>query len=231
MSTDIQKYRKYRRENPFLPASYALIWAKTPDASEPWEHDGHDRYTREIDGFTVTLHCEEESIFPIPDKHGNTDYGSYVDERGSSRWGWDGEWNGNWPEPVEHAPLGLPYTSIRYHSPGWVQGEEDGYFIPRDTEEQYAYYRRAGQSKSVAWDLTKQWVEDQLKMLFSSPLTNMVVVITVFKEGVELATTAMGTDVSGDDEGSKYIFQMVEEYSMITEAIDDARETLKKLAV
>jgi len=225
------KYRKLRREHPFMPAKVVLAWAKTADASEGWEQSSRtdNQWEREVEGFDVRLSVEEESIFPVPNKHGDTDYGHYVTERGSSRWGWDGDWNGNWPEPSEHAPLGLPYTAIRFSGPGWVQGEEGGYFIPDYIEEQYDFYRRAGQSKSVAWDLTRQYVEDQLSMLFSSPLTNCVVCITVYKNDIELASTCMGTDVSGDDEGRDYIFQMVNEHDMIEDTIADAKHAITNL--
>jgi hypothetical protein len=229
MNTNItNRYHEIRREHPFLPVKAALAWAKQRNVAANWDGDGHDGYVREIDGFTVRLAIEEESIFPIANRRGETDYGHYVEERGS-RWGWDGDWRGNWPEPAEHAPLGLPYTSIRYSGPGWVQGESGGYFIPDGIKEQFDYYRRAGQSKSVAWDLTKQWVEDQITMLFSSPLTNCVVIVTAYKDNIELGSVSMGTDVSGDDDGRDYIFEMVEECGMIDDAIYEARENIERL--
>jgi len=219
-------YRKHRREYPFMSAQTALRWAKTEDASEGWEASRRDNeWTREVEGFTITLRTDEESIFPLPNRHGDTDYGRYVDETRYE----DYDWRGNFPRPSENAPLGLPYTSIRYDGPGWVQGERGGYFIPEGVEEQYDYFRRSGQSKSVAWDLTKEWVEAQISMLFHSPLTNATVIVTASKEGVELSSTAMGTDYSGDEEGRSYVFQMVKEYEMIDEVIDEAREVIQKL--
>lgn len=240
-----ERYRKFRKQHPLMSASYCLTWAKREPAGDKWESDGHDEnYKREVEGFTIKLKVEQESIYPIPNKHGDTDYGKYVDERGSQRWGWDGEWAGNWPEPQEHAefvttektPSGirhrtirLPYTSIRYSGPGWVQGEGTGYFIPDGMDEQYDAYRRQGQSRQVAWDMTKEWVESQLEMLFSSPLTQCVVFVKAYKEGIELGATVMGTDVSGDDEGRDYIFEMVDDHGMIEEVIEEAKENIGKL--
>lgn len=229
-TTVIDKYRKYRTESPMHPAKHALAWAKLPDAEEPWESHGDESYKREVDGFTVILKVETESIFPECNKNGETDYGSYVQERGSQRWGWDGEWNGNWPEPQEFPPLGLPYTSIRYSGPGWVQGESGGYFIPDHIEEQYDYYRRAGQSKSVAWDMTKEWVEGMISDLFHAPLSNCYINIKVYKEDIELGSAGIGTDIISNNEGEKYIFQCVEEHGLVDEAIEQARDNIVKLA-
>lgn len=224
----IQKYRSNRRKHPMMPAKHCLSWARTPDAEEGWEQGGghENTWTKEVDGFKILLRVEEESIFPVPNRHGDTDYGKYVDTyRVESNY----EWQGNWPEPREHAPLGLPYTAIRYSGPGWVQGEEGGYFIPDGIEEEFKGLRRQGQSKSVAWDMTREWVESQLEMLFSSPLTNCVVIVTAYKEDIELGSTAMGTDVSGDDEGKAYIFEMVKENGLIDDVIEEAKEAIKKL--
>lgn len=228
-STTLQRYRELRAKHPFMPAASVLTWAKTPsEAAEGWEEArGHNNWEREVDGFTIRLHVDEESIFPIPDKQGDTDYGSYVQESRRSNDGDD--WRGNYPMPVISAPLGIPYTSIRYSGPGWVQGEEGGYFIPDGIEDAFKEFRRKGQSKSVAWDLTKADVEAQISMLFHSPLTNCYVKVSAHREGVELADTGMGTDVSGDDEGRAYIFEMVAEHGMVEEVIEQARETIERL--
>jgi hypothetical protein len=228
-----ERYRRIRRDHPFMPAKHALSWAKTPDASERWDEaltGGEGRYEREVEGFTIRLRVEEESIYPVPNRHGDTDYGRYVDEVSNYHdYGSTMSWGGNWPPPREDAPLGIPYTAIRYSGPGWVQGEGSGYFIPDGIEDEYESFRRRGQSKSVAWELTLRWVEDQLEMLFSSPLTTCDVIVSAEREGVKLASTCMGTDVSGDDEGREYIFQMVEDHDMIGEVLTEARERIAAL--
>lgn len=222
----LTEYRKQRAAHPMMSAQVAFNIASLPDASEGWEESVHgDWWSREIEGFTIKMHVEDESIFPIPGKSGDTEYGNYVDECRYE----DYEWNGNWPRPSESAPLGLPYTSIRFDGPGWVQSERGGYFIPDGIEETFAYYRDAGQSKQVAWELTKQYVEDQLTMLFSSPLTNCIVHVAAYKDDIELASTNMGTDVAGDDEGRAYIFAMVEEHDMVTEVVESAHTSIAKL--
>lgn len=230
MNAEIKrKYLTLRREDSMLAAKYALSRAKMTSAEDEWEQGGgHEAtWTKEQDGLTILLRVEDESIFPIPDKHGNTDYGNYVDEVRSD---YSYEWDGNYPQPAEMPPLGLPYTCIRYDGPGWMQGEQGGYFIPDGIEEYFEWKRRQGQSKSVAWDLTRQFVEDQVKMLFHSPLTNCIVIVKALSEGIELASTAMGTDVSGDDEGRAYIFDMVKEHGMVDDVIEDAKQEIKRLA-
>jgi hypothetical protein len=221
------KYLASRRKDPMFSAKYALAHAKAVSASGDWEEDHDNCWTMERDGLTLKLKVEDESIFPIPDRHGNTDFGTYVDEINRD---YNYEWDGEWPQPREMPPLGLPYKCIRYSGPGWVQGDmSGGYFIPDGIEEYFEWKRRQGQSKSVAWDLTRQFVEDQLTMLFCSPLTNCVVCVEAWSEDVELARTCMGTDVSGDDEGRDYIFTMVEEHGMITEVIEDAKQEIARL--
>jgi hypothetical protein len=219
-----RRYAETRRKLPFLEASRALLIAKADSRADEWEASRRDgEYTKALDdGFTARLRVEDESIYPRDDDT----YGHYV---GETRYWQDyrPEWRGNYPPPDEEFPLGLPYTSFRYHGPGWVQGEGTGYFVPDGIEEQYAYYRDAGQSRSVAWDLTRAWVEAQIHMLFASPLTYCTVFVTVEKEGIELGTAAMGTDYSGED--SDYIFTMVEDYGMVEEAVQEAEAAIEKL--
>jgi hypothetical protein len=199
----LERYRKFRSEHPFIPAKSALAFAKSPDYERLWEEHGSGNpvWTREVEGLTIKLHCEDESIYPMPNRHGDTDYGSYVEEQ--RHWqDYRPDWEGQWAPPVTDAPLGMPYTAIRYSGPGWVQGEGTGYFIPDGIEEEFDCLRRMGQSKQVAWDLTREWVESQL---------------------------TMHTDISGDDEGRAYIFEMVEEHGMVDEVVEQAKATIKRL--
>jgi hypothetical protein len=153
-------------------------------------------------------------------------YGHYVEE--TRHWqDYRPEWNGNYPPPAEDLPLDLPYTSFRYSGPGWVQSEGTGYFIPDGIPEQFDYYRRCGQSRSVALDLTRAWVEKQISSWFSGPLTNCTVFVTAEKEGIELGTATMVTDYLGDE--PDYIFSMVEEYGMVEEAIEEAKGAIARL--
>jgi hypothetical protein len=79
--------------------------------------------------------------------------------------------------------------------------------------------------------MTYQFIESQIKMLFSSPLTNCCVWVKAYRKGVdiELGSACMGTDVSGDDEGRAYIFEMVNDYGMISEAIEEAKTAIVKI--
>jgi len=226
----INKYKKYRRENPFLSARYCLAWAKQPSGREladAWSDDPHgdldSGLTKTVDGFTVSLRVEDESIYP---QEGDG-LGHYVEESRSD-WHYP-EWRGNYPMPAESFPLGLPYTTFRYSGPGWVQGEGSGYFVPDNVEDSYNHYRRQGQSKSVAWDLTKAEVERILRDYFSAPLTYCTVFVTVYKAGIELGGDVMGTSYIDNNEGSNYIFEMVEEHQMVETAIDEARKNVNKL--
>jgi hypothetical protein len=196
----LERYRKFRSEHPFIPAKSALAFAKSPDYERLWEEHGSGNpvWTREVEGLTIKLHCEDESIYPMPNRHGDTDYGSYVEEQR------------HWQD----------------YRPDW---EGTGYFIPDGIEEEFDCLRRMGQSKQVAWDLTREWVESQLTMLFQSPLTYMDVIVEAWSDDTELATTSMHTDISGDDEGRAYIFEMVEEHGMVDEVVEQAKATIKRL--
>lgn len=225
-----RRYERIRRTHPFLGAGRALDWAKSPanDERAKWEEGrSYDTFTRELDnGLVATLKIDGESIFPMPNRNGETDLGQYLEEANAD---YDYDWEGNWPRPVGELPLGLPYTAFRYGGPGWVQGERGGYFLPDGIEEQFAEFRRNGQSKSVAWDLTRQYVEDQITAFFHAPLINAVVSITITKDGVKLGRAVMGTDYCDDEDGEGHPFEMVAEYDMLEEALQDAGETLDKL--
>jgi hypothetical protein len=216
----LTRYRKHRRDNPLMPAATALRWAKQRDASQDWE-EARDGYTREVDGFTVTLTVVDESIYPMPED----DYGEYVKE---SRYG-GGEWGGNYPEPASHDwPLGLPYTS--FHFDGCQRSSDGGYFVPDRVQEWYDHLRKRGQSRSVAWLQTKEWVEQTLASFFSGPLTYCFIRVTASREGVELGSDSIGTTYIGDDEGRAYIFTCVDEHGMVDTAIDAADDKLAELA-
>jgi hypothetical protein len=54
----IERYRKTRRELPFLPAATALRMAKATDYSEGWEETAtgpHGRFTRKVGEYTIRL--------------------------------------------------------------------------------------------------------------------------------------------------------------------------------
>lgn len=216
--TTADKYMKYRREHPRLPASYALRWAKTPDLSTKWEEHNYNRFTREEGPFEIELTFETESQCPMDDDH----YGRYVDGRS----GWDSAWDGNYPEPVEPFPLGLPYTS--FASGAYSQDRNAWpYFIPNGIDEHFGYLRGEGTSKSVAWDELKQWVEDQIEMLFGGPLEYVSVDVNVKLDDVELGSASMLTDIVFDKEGTNHIFEIAED--MIPEAIEEAKSKVNEI--
>lgn len=245
-STTLREYRKTRTEHPFMSADDALRWSKSSDAADGWTESRGvpNRYHRDVEGFTIRLVIETESIYPEADKGGHTTFGDYVQE--SHRYNDGDDWNGNWPRPAampefqvtepglttagdRRRTISFPYTSIRFSGPGWTQGERPGYFIPSEMDDQFAYYRRNGASRAVAWDLTKAWVEQQISDLFSGPLLNLVVTVEAWREGVELASTSMGTDIIDNDEGRNYVFEMVDEHAMVDTVIDEARATIARL--
>lgn len=220
---ELRNYRRLRRETPLLAARYALSIIRSRGKSHDWTETGHDTWTMERDGFFLTLTTDVESIYPAP----GDGFGEYVDEvRGWTSLGGHDEWGGNYREPRlddGRFPLGLPYTAFRYT--GATQGD-GGYFVPDEIEEQYDYYRREGQSKSVAWDLTRQWVEARISDYFGEPLSYVNVTITVEREGVELGSSTMGTTILDD---WSYIFEMADEHGMVEDAIEEARDTLGRL--
>lgn len=211
-------YRAARREHPLLRASDCIAIARHKRVDYGWERQrgSGDRWTKDVEGFTLVLKVEDESIYP---KEGDC-LGHYVEEvRG---YGY-GDWDGNYPEPSEEFPLGLPYTSFRWT--GVNQGD-GGYFVPDGIEEFFDARRHGGQSKSVAWDLTKAWVEDTLTSFFSDPLVYLHVWVSAYREGIKLGTDSMGTSVCDDPD---YVFDMVEEHGMVDTAIEQARDAITRL--
>lgn len=226
----IEKYRKLRRENPYLPAHHALAIAKAKIERGDWEQDAHDRWTLELEGgLTALLTVETESIFPK-----DHDYGEYADAV-SSDYDWD--WEGNYPRPAADLPLNLPYTI--FHCASYSHSSGSGgypYFIPDGVEDRFNEFRKAGASKAVAWDLTRQWVEDTVRSFFGGPLTYLDVGVeirrTVQHDGridsdVVLGSSHMGTSIIDDEDGHDHVFELAQE--MLPEALDEARETLNDL--
>lgn len=216
-------YRKLRNDHPFMSARRALAMAKAPDPSQVWEEaSGHQRWTRKIGGFDLTMRLCNESIYPAE----GDGYGEYMKEAREVRRYYDsGRWGGQYPEPAGSFPLGLPYTAFRYSGPGWTQGEQPGYFVPDGIADTFEHFRRRGQSRSVAWDLTHANVREQLRVYFASPLTNCVVVVTAARMGVKLGSSALGTTYTGDDPG--YVFSCAND--IMGDAIDSAKMKLTEL--
>lgn len=213
--------RKERTKNPLMSMRTALAIARSKGAADRrgWEHDHGERYKREQDGFTLKLTSEVESEMPQ-----DGDMGHYVEGVSSD---YSYEWGGNYPQPTEELPLHLPYTS--FYSAGYSRSPQNvtPYFVPDGVEDWYDEARRCGQSKSVAWDYTKQMVEDTISAFFGGPLTYMVVTVTVYKKDIELASASIGTSIIGYDDD--YLFEVADETGIVEDALDDAKETLTSL--
>lgn len=219
-----EQYRKIRTEHPFLSAIHAYAWAKHSDDSEEWEVNlsSYGEYKRTIDQFLVKLRVEPESECPKEDDG----LGHYAKGVSSD---YDYEWNGNYPRPDEPLPLNLPYTS--FASGAYSQDRHAWpYFIPDHVEEQYESFRKMGQSKSVSWMLTKEWVEDTISKFFGGPLYYGTILIEVFYvtadgEEIEIGSDSLGTSYLEDEE----IFTIVKENAMVDTALDEARKHLEEL--
>lgn len=220
------KYREFRREHPLAPAStalrYAKEWDKTQMIKDLWDGNG-DSYTREVDGFTVTLKIVDETIYPEPR---DTHFGEYVGV--VSHWSEElGNWNGNYPQPKEELPLNLPYTTFAAAAFANEYGDFF-YWVPDGVDDAYEGFRNLGQSKSVAWDLTREWAEEIVRSYFSSPLTNGYVAVTVNHGGIELATGYLGTDyLAGDPDSDMHLFDIAEQ--LLAEAMDEAKDEINRL--
>lgn len=220
----LQRYHDQRRKTPLLPASHALVIAKTPNYSKQWE-ESRDTFTRTVEGFTITLRVDDESIYPA-DGDG---YGAYMREARDTRFYYSemSQWEGQYPKPAGTFPMGLPYTVFRYSGPGWHQSEEPGYFVPDGIEDHYAYLRKSGQSRSVARDMTAAWAQDTVRAFFHSPMTNCYLDVAAWRAGVKLGTAGIGTTYLGDER--EYVFECVEEHALIDEAVAAANAKLKEL--
>lgn len=218
------KYLKYRYTNPLQPAKWALRHAKFNNGSDKWEQrPGHyDSYTQQIDNFLLTLKVTDESQCPME----GDGLGHYAEGANSD---YDYDWQGNYPRPTEELPLNLPYTS--FASGAYSQDRHaHPYFIPDGVEDHYNYLRTMGQSKSVAWDLTKEWVEDIIRSWFGGPLIYASVEVTVAyvaadDDEIEVGSASIGTSYVDDDD----IFTCVMENGLVEEALAEARKHLDEL--
>lgn len=217
----IEKYKKFRRKHTMLSADIALRWAKAADPAEDWIASPHgDSYSMEREGFDIWLTVEYDSECP---QEGDG-LGHYVSGVNSD---YDYEWNGNYPRPSEELPLNLPYTTF---ASGAYSQDRDvyPYFVPDYLEDQYESYRRRGQSKSVAWLMTKEDAEDTIRKFFGGPLVYCSVRVTASKDDIELGSDTLYTSyICGDDDD--YPLTCANENGMVEEAISQAQDALLRL--
>jgi hypothetical protein len=207
-----REYRKQRAK--FAPAKTALAIARMYERDYGWEPAGEDRFTREQNGFTITLYAAVESCFVKPD-----DGGHYVRTR-ESYVGHDG------PNLAEATPLHLPATHFLYST-----GSRDAYeaFFPDYVEDQYQWARTTGgMSRGVARDYITLWVTTLVSEYCSSDYVYYDLRVTASKNGIRLGEDALGNcDFINPREQD--IFAMVEDHGMVDEAITAARAALEGL--
>jgi hypothetical protein len=201
----LTEYRSWRQKG--LRAKDALSLAKRGDP--PFEIDYCDKPTSfERDGFTVTVKVEPDCC----------DYGDYL-----------GEFTDTWSEGVLENPRANWHTEEDWRGrqvrvSGWNSHEYE-WFLPQITEEEH--YRdlcRYKFGKAEARRLARKYTEDALYRALEYEA--WVVIVTVYREGIELGSDALGgIDVDSFDE----IPWIVHDHGMIEEAIERAKDALEKL--
>lgn len=211
-----REFDRYRREHPFASLTSAYDWA-TRSTATGWTTNQdlfpHFEAVKEHEGFTIRLRATMESTAPKPDRNNHTDYGTYDSGR-----------ENNYGERVlSDTPLGLPSRHFRYATATRDTWE---FFVPDDLEERFEMFRAAGQSKSVARDLTIEWLAKWLPELMS--LEYWDIEITAERGGVELGRYSTQVDFI-DPEAADFIAS-AEDWG-IDEALAEARGHLDELAV
>lgn len=181
----------------------------TPDHGRP--------VTIERDGFTVTLSIDYDEGMSLADMG----YGRFLDGRGNDA-GYQSR-----PDPDA---IPNPYRDSRNVSGG------DAWYIPGEAgsvAERAAYHRKAGASKSVALDMARETLAEELRYVTDDYGPSIyVLTATASRNGIELGSASVGgieiawSDITRTD-GSEYFAEVADD--LIPEAIADAREALKGL--
>jgi hypothetical protein len=133
------------------------------------------------------------------------------------------------------------YPSARPHpdavrNPKGSNRDGTDWYIPDDTMRARAKYYNGptyGASRSVAWDLARADIEDELSRLTSDyGPTVYVLIVTASREGIELGRDVLGgVEVAWDPitrtHGDAYIAETLRE--MAGQAIEDGRANLARL--
>ncbi len=183
---------------------------ETPDYGRPVKLDR--------DGFTLTLTLDYDEGMNLAD----LSYGRFLS--GTEDWRTGYEYK---PDPDA---IPNPYRDSRNVSNG------DGWYVPGDASSGwYDYCRKAGMSKSVAWDAAREREREELRYVTADYGPSVyVLTVTASRNGIDLGSANVGgieiawSDVTRTD-GSEYLAEVAED--IIPEAIAEAREALKGLLV
>lgn len=212
---DAATYQRARADG--TPAAQAVRLARwiaedrieTPEYGSP--------VTLERDGFTITLSVDYDEGLTLAD----LGYGTFVDGRENDA-GYQSR-----PDP-EAVPN--PYRDSRNVSNGaaWYLPGMGGTLAERA-----AYNHEHGASKSVALDLARESVNDELRhVTWDYGPSVYVLTVKASRNGITLGRASLGgieiawSDVTRTD-GSEYFAEVADD--LIPEAIDEAQEALKGL--
>lgn len=173
--------------------------------------------TIERDGFDVAITARADEYVDLADMG----YGTFEDGREDWR---SGYWHAE-------SPGAIPNTNRDSRSPG---GGSRFYIPSQDRAELVAYHRKAGASKSVALDLARESEAAELAALSEWGPAVYVLTVKASRNGITLGRASCGmieiawSDITRTD-GTEYLAEIADD--LIPEAIAEAREALKGLAV
>lgn len=203
----LNEYRHWRKKGHNAKNALSLAKRGDPPFEMQWS-DVNNPQTFERDGFTIGVKVE-------PDQ---SDYGDYL-----------GEFTDEWSEGVVESPRANWHVVENWRGEKErVAGNKREYkwFLPQITEEEH--YRDLCEykfGKAEARRLARKYTEDALNRALEYEA--WVVIVTVYRDGIELASDALGgIDVDSFDE----IAWIVDDHGMIEEAIERARTSLEKLS-
>ena len=159
----VAKYKKNRAENPGLPASYALRWARDVEASNRPEDFNVRGNPFTVDGFDI------EITYDYDDANDYSHLGEFTD---------------SWDEDAVRNPEAWTSHGNRNHS-------YLAYFVPAITErEHFDGLHKMGMSKSVAHEVARSYVLRDMDQ--ARDFTSYVIEVTASKEGVVLGRDYLG---------------------------------------
>lgn len=206
----LSRYRAHRAEG--IGATTALQWAKSEPAPELDWNDSGDRAELERDGYHVVVRVEPDDMVPQ-----------------------DVTFTDNAPDdPIMERLCRNPNA--------WDNGEPFSgyarrlrYIVPDFTsyDEMRRYLRSRGYSRNESDVRAARSIRDLVELFASDDYSVSVVVVEVYRLGVELGSDSLG-GIDIDGRGSwqaarERLESVIAEHDLIGRAVADARETAREL--
>jgi hypothetical protein len=208
----LRNYRRLRSQNPTLGARNALRWAKS--LTKPLAYDWSVNPGNHVNAATTTREGFDIRIL--------VDYDLYADRRAEYTDNNTGIRNPDfdWDDGDGYHYRNNPQKGNRYIE------VESGYTVPSLADD----YNKMGMSKSVALDVARKSLEDEAREYLADEWASYVITVKASLSGIEMGSASLdGTETSMDTRDEVEFEVTVDDYDLIGEAIENARESMTHL--